>query len=583
MKKRSSVHTGCAALAVVLALSLAPGLALADWPATGRAITTAPQGQQSPAIATDGADGAIITWRDARDPRLNVFAQHVLASGELDAAWPINGRALLRDSVAIASAADGQFNPAIIPDGAGGAIVAWRDLRSSVTEFDIYAQHVLASGEVDPAWPANGTALCEIEGRQDNHAIVSDGAGGAFVTWRDARPGASAADVYAQHVLASGLVDPRWPVNGLAVGAAPGVQQFPAMVEDGAGGAIITWDDARSITSGIDVYAQHILGAGVVDPGWPVNGRALCAAQGDQGRATITADGAQGAIVAWTDSRIVGTAHIFAHHVLASGAVDAAWPADGRAVSDADVIETRPFAVPDRAGGAIVTWQGFTVQLNMYVHHVTAAGVLDPGWPVAGRALSDSDRLQANAAIVSDGAGGAIVAWQDSADVVAQHVLASGALDPAYPATGRAVANLPSVEGTPALTATSGSGAIVTWADFRGPDPDVFALQVLVAGTVDVPGSLPPAFTFAPPSPNPARESVTLRYALPRTAAVRLAVFDVTGRRVRELVSGTEQGGEHAIDWDHRDERGGAVGLGICFARLEVDRRPLVQKLAKVR
>jgi len=64
---------------------------------------------------------------------------------------------------------------------------------------------------------------------------------------------------------------------------------------------------------------------------------------------------------------------------------------------------------------------------------------------------------------------------------------------------------------------------------------------------------------------------------------VSLAIFDITGRRVRELVSGTAQGGEHAINWDLRDDRGGAVGLGIYFARLEVERRPLVQRLAKVR
>ena len=572
-----------AALAVVLVLCLAPGLASADWPASGRPISTAPQSQNRPAIATDGADGAIITWQDARSPRLNIFAQHVLASGELDAAWPVNGRALLRDSLALARAAGGQFAPVIVSDGSGGAIVAWRDLRSAVTEFDIYAQHILASGEVDSAWPANGTALCEIAGRQDNQAVASDGAGGAFVTWMDARPGASVADIYAQHVLASGLVDPRWPANGLALGAAPGLQEFPVIVEDGAGGAIIGWDDARSSTSGVDVYAQHVLGSGAVDPGWPVNGRALCAAAGDQGRATIATDGAHGAIVAWTDSRVVGTAHIFAHHVLASGAVDPAWPVDGRAVSGADLAEARPLAVSDGAGGAIVTWQGFTVELNMYIHHVTAAGILDPAWPAAGRALSDSDRQQTNAAIVPDGVGGAVVAWQDSTDIVAQHVLASGALDPAYPATGRPVSNLPSREGTPALTATSGTGAIVTWVDTRGVDPDIFALQVLVAGTVDVPRPTPPAFTFAPPRPNPARGSVTLRYALPGTATVSLAIFDVTGRRVRGLVSGSRPAGEHAIDWDLRDERGATVGLGIYFARLEVDRRTLIQRLATVR
>jgi len=67
------------------------------------------------------------------------FAQHVLFSGELDAAWPVDGRALLTDPLAMESADGGQTSPVIITDGAGGAIVAWQDNRSSVTETDISA------------------------------------------------------------------------------------------------------------------------------------------------------------------------------------------------------------------------------------------------------------------------------------------------------------------------------------------------------------------------------------------------------------------------------------------------------------
>jgi hypothetical protein len=586
MHKVSGFIEGRVVLAVaVLGISLAPGPASADWPPCGRAISTAPRGQVHSEIATDGAGGAIITWQDARSARVNILAQHVLAAGELDAAWPTNGRALLGDSLAIATAAGGQVTPVIVPDGAGGAIVAWQDLRSAVTEIDLFAQHVLASGVVDPAWPANGTALVAIEGQQNAQAIASDGAGGAFVAWMDTRPGVSVADVFAQHVLASGVVDPRWPANGLAVGAAPGLQEFPVIVEDGAGGAIIAWDDARSSTTSFDVYAQHVLDSGVVDPAWPLNGLALCTADGGQGHATIAADGAHGAVVAWTDSRIVGTAHIFAQHVLASGAVDPAWPVNGTAVSSAAVLETRPLAVSDGAGGAIVNWQGFTIELNMYVQHVLATGVVDPAWPAGGRALTDADRQQVHGVIAPDGAGGAVIAWEDGFEVVAQHVLASGTLDPAYPEHGLLLCDNPSGRGDPAIVATGGGGAIVAWTDGRnsGTSPDIFALQVLEAGTTDVPGAAPLEFTFARPSPNPVRASLTLRYALPRQANVRLAIFDIAGRRVRELRSGTEPGGAHAIDWDLRDERGAPVGVGTYFARLEVEQRTLAHQVTRVR
>lgn len=583
--RSSSVGTRSAILAVVvLTTSVAPRLASADWPLFGRAITTAPKGQSHATVTTDGADGAIITWQDLRNPRVNILAQHVLALGDVDAAWPVNGRALLRDTISIATASGGQSVPLIVPDGAGGAIVAWQDLRSAVTEFDIYAQHILASGVVDAAWPDNGRALCEIAGNQSAHAIASDGAGGAIVAWMDARPGSSVADIFAQHVLASGLLDARWPANGLAIATAAGLQEFPAIVADGAGGAIISWDDARSGVTGLDIYAQHVSNAGVVDPAWPADGRVLCAATGGQGHVTLVADGAHGAIVAWTDSRIVGTAHIFAQHVLASGVVDPAWPADGRGLSNAALIETRPLAVADGAGGVLVAWQGFTVQLNIYLQHVTAAGIVDPAWPPAGRALSDADRQQTHAAIATDGAGGAIVAWDDGDDVVAQHVLASGTFDPSYPDTGRPISNLPSGEVGSEIVATGAGGAIVTWTDGRsGLDSDIFAMQVAAAGTVGVPDVPPVEISFARPSPNPAREALTLRYALPREATVRLAIYDITGRRIRGLISGAEPAGPHAVGWDLRDDDGAAVGVGIYFARLEVERRTLIQKLAALR
>jgi len=64
----------------------------------------------------------------------------------------------------------------IASDGAGGAIITWSDLRSG-TDSDIYAQHVLASGLVDPGWPVDGRAICTAAGDQSSPAIVSDGAG----------------------------------------------------------------------------------------------------------------------------------------------------------------------------------------------------------------------------------------------------------------------------------------------------------------------------------------------------------------------------------------------------------------------
>src|SRR5438552_8122988 len=132
----------------------APRVASADWPRFGRAITTQADSQVHSSIATDGADGAIITWQDARSTRVNVFAQHVLASGDVDGAWPVNGRALLNDSLALADADGGQIFPSIVPDGHGGAVIAWQRLRAASKHIVMFVEHNLATGAVFVESPA---------------------------------------------------------------------------------------------------------------------------------------------------------------------------------------------------------------------------------------------------------------------------------------------------------------------------------------------------------------------------------------------------------------------------------------------
>ena len=64
------------------------------------------------------------------------------------------------------------------------------------------------------------------------------------------------------------------PAINLAVSTALGDQSNPAACSDGAGGMIVVWNDTRNAgVSGMDVYAQHVLRCGVIDPAWPLSGR----------------------------------------------------------------------------------------------------------------------------------------------------------------------------------------------------------------------------------------------------------------------------------------------------------------------
>ena len=72
---------------------------------------------------------------------------------------------------------------------------------------------------------------------------------------------------------------------------------------------------------------------------------------------------------------------------------------------------------------------------------------------------------------------------------------------------------------------------------------------------------------LAPPAPNPAPGPVTLRFTLPAAGRVRLAVFDVTGRRVAMLVDGARAAGSHEVEWEVGNRSSGA---GVYFVRMEM-------------
>jgi hypothetical protein len=66
-----------------------------------------------------------------------------------------------------------------------------------------------------------------------------------------------------------------------------------------------------------------------------------------------------------------------------------------------------------------------------------------------------------------------------------------------------------------------------------------------------------------------AGETPTLRLTLPRATHLDLAIYDVSGRRVRELARGAYPAGARLVSWDGRDTNGVRVASGVYFARLD--------------
>lgn len=68
--------------------------------------------------------------------------------------------------------------------------------------------------------------------------------------------------------------------------------------------------------------------------------------------------------------------------------------------------------------------------------------------------------------------------------------------------------------------------------------------------------------------PNPTRHAANVRFFLPRAGAARLAVYDLSGRRVRNLMDGHGQPGWSTVAWNGRDDAGTEVPAGVYVLRL---------------
>ncbi|MBM3332449.1 T9SS type A sorting domain-containing protein [candidate division WOR-3 bacterium] len=91
--------------------------------------------------------------------------------------------------------------------------------------------------------------------------------------------------------------------------------------------------------------------------------------------------------------------------------------------------------------------------------------------------------------------------------------------------------------------------------------------------------SLPAAFNLDKVLPNPSSGRTSIRYGLPRPAAVKLSVYSAAGTLVRTLAAGNQNPGWYAAAWDGSDLRGRKVGTGVYLVRLEAGAFTSTRKL----
>lgn len=83
--------------------------------------------------------------------------------------------------------------------------------------------------------------------------------------------------------------------------------------------------------------------------------------------------------------------------------------------------------------------------------------------------------------------------------------------------------------------------------------------------------------------PNPTSGPTTLHFELANAADVRVGIYDVGGRAVRDLGRTRLDAGGHAVLWDGRDADGFPVGSGVYFYRIDAGDAVLTRRLTVVR
>ncbi len=398
--------------------------------------------------AADSLRGRRATCVDFRSGEsFTIGAQRLLASGAIAADWqPDGARLCLGGAQEVASS--------VVSDGSGGALVVWVDMRSG--DADLYAQHLSASGAVAPGWHGDGLVLCTARGSQYQVALCSDGAAGAIAVWQDYR-GGETADVYAQRVLASGAF--AWMPDGIPVCADSGDQAAPAIAADGAGGAHVVWQDRRG--GDADLFYAHLTVDGTLENA----GGPLITGPGDQTNATVTADGSGGLFLVWRDAR-PGGVQLRALRLDASGTAAPGWSAEGVALVVDGPTPLLPVIAPDGAGGLLAAWCELRSGTgDLRAQRVSASGTR--AWSDSGTIVCAEPHEQYAPAIISDGASGAIIAWEDHrsgpADLYSQRVLADGSI--AWAADGVPLAVAGGNQLDVSLVPDGEGGALATWSD----------------------------------------------------------------------------------------------------------------------
>ena len=112
--------------------------------------------------------------------------------------------------------------------------------------------------------------------------------------------------------------------------------------------------------------------------------------------------------------------------------------------------------------------------------------------------------------------------------------------------------------------------------DFFNPTK-IYKFQA-VPTSIEESDQMTKTFSLLPNYPNPFNLSTSIPYKLETKTDYELAIYDMTGSRVRLLESGHKAPGKYTSVWNGRNDKGEVVGSGVYAIRLKSGNRQVLRK-----
>ncbi|MFZ5433929.1 MAG: T9SS type A sorting domain-containing protein [Calditrichota bacterium] len=557
-----------------------------SWTANGAAVCSAAGNQFNPTICTDGSGGCFVLWCDRRTSEDGMFAQRLNGQGVVQ--WSADGILVYSGSDNSASIA-----PSVIQSNVDGFLFAFTRRQSPGSNAEIRVQKILAGGTMP--WSTEGSRASSTGCGYESPYIVSDNAGGALVAWADlrfdgqyqhrqsyvARINAAGSNLWTPagvrvqsdtdfnynpalsinantcnvvffdqrdtgrislRVQALLQTDGSQQHNPAGISIMPtldGMGSQPQIVSISGNRVGITWIESRNYSW--QVYYQILDVTGAVE--LAANGLPLITDNEgyswfNQTSPALCPDGFDGFFVALVDNRS-GVKRIRVAHVNETGTVDSD-PAGALVGNNPQSLDQQAaYIVPDGSGGCFVAWEEYDTDffINIHVMRMNAIGqhiwenpvqltdtdqadeflegliatpdgaciaVWEGGdqisWDVESARIGlsgtvdwrtmvcNAPNVQLNPVIISDRVGGAYYAWSDRRvpqngyDIYAQHLNAQG--EPQWEENGQLICSDTLNQARPKL-AVAGDGCLyIVWIDYRNEDSDLFGQRVSPNGTL---------------------------------------------------------------------------------------------------